>query len=231
MLAVGLCVSNWSLVAQPDSGVWAGCRETLQATCKSCETVYVCVFRRGICPSFLTVNGSFWNSELEFSREKPKLLLKVFAGAMFFISAQVGEVSAGSHQSYCASCGFWVLCCFKNTEELNARLQCGSKGNCGHVCFPLCSGLCQRRRCRWTAAAALRKQGWSRSPAGVAEEPVNLVGRCSSLPLAALWGTYDSLEEGLGCVDREQVMVWEKNFTDRNFWRQLFALKVLSYAF
>lgn len=53
-----------------------------------------------------------------------------------------------------------------------------------------------------------QKRGWSRSPVGVAEELVSLVGRCSSLPLAALQGM---LQQPRGRSRlAEQVMVWKK---------------------
>jgi len=46
-----------------------------------------------------------------------KFRIKMFVSAMVFILLQLGEVSTGSHQRYCALCGFWVLHCFKNVEE------------------------------------------------------------------------------------------------------------------
>lgn len=46
------------LIAQPHSDVWCRVR-ALQASCKSCETEHVCMFRRGIYSSFLCVSGSF----------------------------------------------------------------------------------------------------------------------------------------------------------------------------
>lgn len=46
------------LIAQPHSDVWRRVR-ALQASCKSCETEHVCMFRRGIYSSFLCVSGSF----------------------------------------------------------------------------------------------------------------------------------------------------------------------------
>lgn len=195
-------IQRGGLIAQPDSDVW-GRVQALQTSCKSRETERVCMSRRGIYSSFLCVNGSFWNSELEFTHGeggKKKSLGKVFPGAVVFRSSQVGKVSAGSHQSDFL---MWVLdfvvcVASRRQKEWITRLWYSSKGNCGHVC----SRLCQRRRCRWTAAAALGKQGWSRSLEGWLRSWEPAGEGAARFPSLFHKGCYSSPKEGLGCMDR-----------------------------
>ena len=78
--------------------------------------VFVCP-GEGFVPVFCLLMAVFEIQSWNLWGEGGKSLLKVFAGAVVFISVQVVEASVGSHQSYRALCGFWVLCCFKNIEK------------------------------------------------------------------------------------------------------------------
>lgn len=195
-----------SLIAQPDSDVW-GRVQTLQASCKSRETERVCVSRRGIYSSFLCVNGSFWNSELEFKsgREEKNHLVKYFL-VQWSSDRHRWERWVLGHTRVTPSWILWFVLLQthkKNESQGFGTIARETVGMFALVCVRGgdADGL-QLQLWESRAGAGALRAGWEAGEPG---------GEGAALFLLLPYkGCYNSPKEGLGCMDREQVMVWEK---------------------
>lgn len=223
-------IQHGGLIAQPDSDVW-GRVQALQTSCKSRETERVCMSRRGIYSSFLCVNGSFWNSELEFTHGeggKKNHLVKYFL-VQWSSDHHRWERWVLGHTRVTSSCGFWILWFVLLQEDKKNELQ--GFGTVARETVGMFALVCVREG----DADGLQLQLWeSRAGAGALRAgwgAGNLLGKVQLLSPRCSTRDVTAAPRKVWAAWTEQMMVWENSFTGRSFWQRLYALKVLSYAF
>lgn len=206
----------------------AGCKFFRPAANHVKLSVFACP-REGFIPAYCVLMAAFeiqsWNLPTGGRKDH---LVKYFL-VQWSSDRHRWERWVLGHTRLTSSGGFWILWFVLLQERKKNESQ--GFGTVAREAVGMFALVCVRGG----DADGLQLQLWeSRAGAGALRAgwgAGNLLGKVQLLPLAVLQGMLQQPRGGLGCMDREQVMVWEKNFTDRSFWQPPYTLKVLSYAF